>query len=156
MCFKNEFIRNRSDVVHIDIMKVKGILKRFYSFILMTSRIRDVNRLDIIKGRWYDCAIEIFDWGGRKTRDYSPSVRAREIDPSSGMLSFRLWLFMKEMAESLSMVISFIALLAVSLGSSFISSTSDFSKSLLLRSTVISLFKDKKEKTTIYKDKKIL
>lgn len=89
MCFKNEFIRNRSDVVHIDIMKVKGILKRFYSFILMTSRIRDVNRLDIIKGRWCDCAIKMFRLRWKKC-DCSPSIRAREIDPSLGMLSFRL------------------------------------------------------------------
>lgn len=105
-----------------------------YSFItsLMTSRIRDVHRLDIITRNMNDCIIEKKYL--METKDL-PSTRAREIDPS-GMLSFKLWLFTKEIAESYNMLRSFIILSEFSRGNSFMISRSDISKLLPVRSTI--------------------
>lgn len=56
------------------------------------------------------------------------------MEPSSGMLSFKLWDFTKDMAESNIIPISLMALSDASLGNSFIMSTSVL-RSFPLRST---------------------
>lgn len=56
------------------------------------------------------------------------------MEPSSGMLSFKLWDLTKDMTESNIMPISLMALSDASLGSSFMMSTSVF-RSFPLRST---------------------
>lgn len=111
----------------------EGERRTVYSFIPMTLRICDVKHVGTLSGK-----------GGKRLRngDVSmiaedgklPSLRVREIDPSSGMLSFRLCDFMNDIADSYSMLTNFMALSVVSFGNSFIMSTSVF-RSFPLRST---------------------
>lgn len=119
---RNEFIRNRLPRRE-DITKVKGLVEQFI--------------------RSYVCDVRSSGWDGLRNGmrpslyhriESLPWSRARDMEPSSGMLSFKLWDLTKDMAESNIMPISLMALSDASLGSSFIMSTS-LLRSFPLRST---------------------